>query len=95
MAQTFTKDWAAVDTRKYASGGYVSDGLSDSVPAMINGQIPAALSEGEFVVPADVVSGIGNGSTSAGAKRLLEMIENVRKARTGKEAAPPKIRVER
>lgn len=72
-----------------------SDGLSDSVPAMINGQTPAALSEGEFVVPADVVSGIGNGSTSAGAKRLLEMIENVRKARTGKEAAPPKIRVER
>lgn len=61
----------------------MSDGMSDSVPAQIEGQQPAALSEGEFVVPADAVSGLGNGSTEAGAKTLQQMIDRVRQARTG------------
>ena len=60
------------------------DGLSDSIPASINGQQPAALGDGEFVVPADAVSHLGNGSTNAGAQQLQSMIDRVRKARTGR-----------
>ena len=61
----------------------MGDGMSDSIPAHINGQQPAALSEGEYVIPADVVSGLGNGSTAAGARHLDRMANSVRKARTG------------
>ena len=63
-------------------GGH-SDGMADKVPAHIDGQRPAALSDGEFVIPADVVSHLGNGNSSAGAKILYEMMDRVRKARTG------------
>jgi hypothetical protein len=83
---------------KYASGGISSlggysdggrmlkgpgDGMSDSIPGVIAGKQPARLADGEFVVPADVVSHLGNGSTDAGAKRLYSMMDKVRKARTG------------
>jgi hypothetical protein len=68
-----------------------SDGLSDSVPAVVDGSQPAALSEGEFVMPADVVSGLGNGSTDAGSKRLMQMIDNVRKARMGTPEKPSEV----
>lgn len=59
------------------------DGMSDSVPATIGGRQPARLADGEFVVPADVVSHLGNGSTKAGAKQLYAMMDRVRQARTG------------
>ena len=61
------------------------DGMSDSIPAVINGARPqrAALADGEFVIPADVVSHLGNGSTEAGSKRLYSMMDKVRRARTG------------
>jgi hypothetical protein len=67
----------------YLRGG--TDGMSDEVPASINGDEPAALSDGEFVVPADVVSHLGNGNSDAGAKRLYAMMDEIRKARTGTE----------
>jgi hypothetical protein len=70
----------------YAKGGYLDgpgDGMSDSIPATIEGKQPARLADGEFVVPADVVSHLGNGSTKAGSKRLYDMLDKVRKARTG------------
>ena len=73
----------------YAAGGKLlkgdGDGMSDSIPAVIGGQKPqrAALADGEFVVPADVVSHLGNGSTSAGAKKLYAMMHKIRLARTG------------
>jgi hypothetical protein len=70
----------------YARGGYLDgpgDGMSDSIPATIAGKQPARLADGEFVVPADVVSHLGNGSTKAGAQRLYAMMDKVRKARTG------------
>jgi hypothetical protein len=76
-------------TPNYAAGGKLlhggGDGMSDSIPAVIGGQKPqrAALADGEFVVPADVVSHLGNGSTNAGAKRLYAMMDKVRQARTG------------
>lgn len=73
----------------YAAGGKLlrgpGDGMSDSIPAVIHGQKPqrAALADGEFVIPADVVSHLGNGSTEAGSKRLYQMMDKVRRARTG------------
>ena len=57
--------------------------MSDQIPANISGKQPARLADGEFVVPADVVSGLGNGSTDAGAKQLYKMLDKVRSARTG------------
>lgn len=71
---------------RFARGGYLDgpgDGMSDSIPATIEGKQPARLADGEFVVPADVVSHLGNGSTKAGAQRLYSMMDKVRKARTG------------
>ncbi len=70
----------------YAKGGYLDgqgDGMSDSIPATIEGKQPARLADGEFVIPADVVSHIGNGSSKAGSKRLYAMLDKVRHARTG------------
>ena len=60
-----------------------TDGMADEKPAMINNEQPAALSDGEFVIPADVVSHLGNGNSDAGAKVLEDMMAKVRKARTG------------
>jgi hypothetical protein len=68
-------------------GGYLggqTDGMADRIPANIEGQQPAALSDGEFVIPADVVSHLGNGNSNAGADNLYKMMEQVRKARTGR-----------
>lgn len=73
--------YAAGGTPRFLSGG--GDGMSDSIPASINGKQPARLADGEFVIPADVVSHIGNGSSKAGAKQLYSMMDRVRKARTG------------
>jgi hypothetical protein len=70
----------------FAKGGYLDgpgDGMSDSIPATIADKQPARLADGEFVVPADVVSHLGNGSTKAGAQRLYAMMDKVRHARTG------------
>jgi hypothetical protein len=74
---------------EYAAGGKLlqgpGDGMSDSIPAVIKGPRPqrAALAQGEFVIPADVVSHLGNGSTDAGAKQLYAMMDKIRHARTG------------
>jgi len=73
----------------YAAGGNPrllkgpGDGMSDNIPAVIGDKQPARLADGEFVVPADVVSHLGNGSTDAGAKHLYTMMDRIRKARTG------------
>ena len=62
-----------------------TDGMADEVPARIEGVQEARLSDGEFVIPADVVSHLGNGNSDAGAKVLEDMMARVRKARTGTE----------
>jgi hypothetical protein len=67
------------------------DGLSDSIPAMIDGEQPAKLSSGEFVVPSDVVSHLGNGDNESGAGQLHEMMNRVRQQRTGMPSSPPAI----
>jgi hypothetical protein len=87
--------------RHYASGGYnlggysdggrllrgPGDGVSDSIPATIGDKQPARLADGEFVVPARIVSELGNGSTDAGARKLYAMLDRVQRGRaktTGK-----------
>ena len=67
------------------------DGLSDSIPATIDGQQPAKLSSGEFVVPADVVSHLGNGDNQSGAGALQQMMSRARGQRTGSPESPPAI----
>jgi hypothetical protein len=71
----------------YSDGGRMlkgpGDGMSDDIPASIAGRQPARLANEEFVIPADVVSHLGNGSSEAGARVLYEMMDRVRKARTG------------
>lgn len=67
-------------------------GMDDAVPGMIGDSQPVAVSPGEFIVPADVVSGLGDGSSDAGAERLDELIESVRMARTGTPEQPAPIR---
>jgi hypothetical protein len=80
----------------YSDGGRMlkgpGDGMSDSIPAVIGKRQPARLADGEFVVPADVVSHLGNGSTDAGAKKLYSMMDKIRKARTGKKKQAPAVK---
>jgi hypothetical protein len=66
---------------KYLQGE--TDGMADQIPSSIDGEQPAALSHGEFVIPADVVSHLGNGNSDAGAKKLYQMMDKIRVARTG------------
>ena len=83
------------DLGGYSDGGRLlkgpGDGMSDNIPAQIGRKQPARLADGEFVVPADVVSHLGNGSTDAGAKRLYSMMDKVRTARTGKKKQAPAV----
>jgi hypothetical protein len=74
---------------RFLSGG--GDGMSDDIKATINGKHPARLADGEFVIPADVVSHLGNGSSKAGAKKLYSMMDKVRVARTGNKEQGKKI----
>ena len=93
----------AAGIAQFAEGGYLGggdinvqgDGMSDDIPANIDNEQPAALSEGEFVIPADVVSHIGNGSSEAGAKEFYGMMDRVRMARTGRKKQSPEIVPER
>jgi hypothetical protein len=87
------------DLGSYSDGGRMlkgpGDGMSDSIPATIAGHQPARLANDEFVVPADVVSHLGNGSSDAGAKKLYDMMDRVRRARTGKPKQAKAIHPER
>lgn len=69
----------------YSDGGRLlkgpGDGVSDSIPATIGGNQKAALADGEFVVPARIVSELGNGSTDAGARKLYAMMDRIQKER--------------
>ena len=87
------------DLGGYSDGGRMlkgpGDGMSDSIPATIGRKQPARLADGEFVVPADVVSHLGNGSTDAGARKLYSMMDKIRKARTGKKKQAPEVKTEK
>ena len=87
---------AVVEPEKYAGGGIANlggysdggqllrgpgDGVSDDIPATIGNKQPARLADGEFVVPARIVSELGNGSTEAGARKLYAMMDRIKNAR--------------
>jgi hypothetical protein len=86
---------------RYAGGGLgrlvqgPGDGVSDSIPAMIDGQQPALIAQGEYVMPARVVSELGNGSTEAGAARLDQMVSQIealgKQAGRGKDSGASRI----
>jgi len=96
-------DWNYIKTQAgYAEGGEIAmakgrylqgqtDGMADELPAKIGEDQPAALSHGEFVIPADVVSHMGNGNSDAGAKKLYQMMDKIRMARTGTKKQGKKI----
>jgi len=91
MQGTRLASGGVTDLGSYSDGGRLlrgpGDGVSDSIPAQIGNNQPARLADGEFVVPARIVSELGNGSTEAGAKQLYKMLDRVQNARaktTGK-----------
>jgi len=86
----------------YSDGGRLlrgpGDGVSDSIPATIGQGQPARLADGEFVIPARIVSELGNGSTEAGARKLYAMMDRVQRARgktTGKNRVAANTKAER
>jgi len=85
------------DLGDYSDGGRLlkgpGDGVSDSIPASIGRRQPARLADGEFVIPARIVSELGNGSTEAGARQLYAMMERVQKRR-GKTVGKGKVAVD-
>ena len=92
-AQTMDGNIPQMAAGRYLKGD--GDGMSDDIPATINGKQPARLADGEFVVPADVVSHLGNGSSDAGAKKLYAMMDKVRHARTGKKKQAPAVKTDK
>ena len=85
-AENLIREFAQGGIANLAKGRYLNgstDGMADQIPASIDGKQPAALSDGEFVIPADVVSHLGNGNSDAGAKVLEQMMARTRKKRTG------------
>jgi len=78
---------------RYLQGA--TDGMADKLSTSIDGEQAAALSHGEFVVPADVVSHLGNGNSEAGAKQLYKMMDRIRLARTGNKKQGKRINPEK
>ena len=91
--QMATGGLASMASGKYLRGS--TDGMADEIPAQIGKDQPAKLSHGEFVIPADVVSHLGNGNSDAGANVLYAMMAKVRKARTGTDKQGKKINPEK
>ena len=90
---------ASLRAPQYAAAGKLlkgpGDGMSDDIKANISGRQEARLADGEFVIPADVVSHLGNGSTNAGARRLYKMMADIRSARTGRRRQAPAVKADR
>jgi hypothetical protein len=106
LAPLGTQQAASGGIMGYNLGGYAAggnprllkgpgDGMSDNIPAVIGRKQPARLADGEFVVPADVVSHLGNGSTDAGAKKLHQMMDRIRTDRTGKKKQAPEVNADK
>ena len=81
---------AGLKSGRYLGGA--TDGMADKIPTTIDGKQKAALSHGEFVIPADIVSHLGNGNSDAGAKTLYAMMDRIRQARTGSKKQGKKIK---
>jgi hypothetical protein len=82
------------EAQGFRHGGAIrgpGDGMSDSISASIDRAEPIAVSSGETIIPADAVSALGNGSTDAGAKQLMQMVDRIRMAKTGSPQQPRSI----
>jgi hypothetical protein len=94
-SQTFAGGGGVSDLGSYSDGGRLlrgpGTGLSDNIPAQIGARQPARLADGEFVIPADVVSAMGGGSTDAGAKKFYAMLDRVRQKAHGSKKQVRKI----
>ena len=90
---------ASGGTIEYAAGGKFlrgpGDGMSDDIRANIEGRQEARLADGEFVIPADVVSHLGNGSSEAGSRKLYGMMDRIRQARTGRKKQAPAVKTDK
>lgn len=84
---------AALSKGRYLRGG--TDGMEDRINTSIDGKQPAKLSHGEFVIPADVVSHLGNGNSEAGAKQLYAMMDRIRQARTGTKKQGKQVKAQK
>ena len=95
----FNLGFAEGGMTEYAAGGKFlrgpGDGMSDDIKANIAGRQEARLADGEFVVPADVVSHLGNGSSEAGSRKLYQMMDKVRQARTGRKKQAPAVKADK
>lgn len=101
------RDDSLASFMNYAQGGGIAamakgrflrgpgDGVSDSIPATIDGNQPAALADGEFVIPARVVSELGNGSSEAGARKLHAMMVRIQQDRRGAKNIAANTKVDR
>ena len=93
--QTLAGGGEISDLGSYSDGGRLlrgpGTGLSDNIPAQIGARQPARLADGEFVIPADVVSAMGGGSTDAGAKKFYAMLDRVRQQAHGSKKQVRKI----
>jgi hypothetical protein len=98
-AGQFESMFAGGGSVQYAAAGKLlrgpGDGMSDDIKANISGKQEARLADGEFVIPADVVSHLGNGSSDAGSRKLYKMMAQIRKARTGKSKQAPAVNVDK
>jgi len=99
LNQVMYRQGGNVPPMQYAAGGKFlkgpGDGMSDDIKANINGEQEARLADGEFVIPADVVSHLGNGSSNAGSRKLYDMMAKVRNARTGTKKQAPAVKVDK
>ena len=99
LNQVMFRQGGNVPPMQYAAGGKFlkgpGDGMSDDIKANINGEQEARLADGEFVIPADVVSHLGNGSSNAGSRKLYDMMAKVRNARTGTKKQAPAVKVDK
>ena len=84
---------AALAKGRYLAGS--TDGMEDKIDTTIDGKQPAKLSHGEFVIPADVVSHLGNGNSEAGAKQLYAMMDRIRQARTGTKKQGKQVKAQK
>lgn len=93
IIRAFVEDFGEEALMEVIEGMSVAqgDGMSDDIPARIDGGEEVQLSSGEYVVPADAVSDLGNGSSEAGARELMDMIDRLRSSRHGTVEQPPPV----
>ena len=91
LRDTVLKQIAGADAQTEGQIVGEGGGMGDEIPGTIGANEKIAVSPDEFIVPADVVAGLGDGSSNAGSDKLYEMMDRVRQAKTGGRTQPPRI----